>query len=100
VALDVIPALQEAGAIIQAFDPVAMEEAGKLLPNVNWMKDTDAALAGASVAVILTEWNEFRSLDFEAAKAIMAAPVLVDLRNVYNPEEMTKTGFAYSSIGR
>ncbi|HBM90377.1 MAG TPA: UDP-glucose 6-dehydrogenase, partial [Rhodospirillaceae bacterium] len=100
VALDVIPALQEAGAIVQAFDPVAMEEAAKLLPNVNWMKETYETLQDASVAVILTEWNEFRALDFEQVKQVMKEPVLVDLRNVYKPEEMKKTGFAYSSIGR
>lgn len=100
VALDVIPALQKAGAKVQAFDPVAMEEAGKLLKDVNWMKGVYETLNGAHVAVILTEWNEFRSLDFERAKQTMAAPVLVDLRNVYKPEDMAKTGFKYSSIGR
>jgi UDPglucose 6-dehydrogenase len=100
VALDVIPALQKAGAIVQAFDPVAMDEAGRLLPDVSWKTDTYATLEGASVAVILTEWNEFRSLDFERAKGLMAAPVLVDLRNIYKPDDMAKTGFAYSSIGR
>jgi UDPglucose 6-dehydrogenase len=100
VALDVIPALQQAGAIVQAFDPVAMTEAGKLLPNVNWMKDTYDALSGASVAVILTEWNEFRAIDFDRAKQLMAAPVLVDLRNVYKPDEVRAKGFSYSSIGR
>ena len=100
VALDVIPALQAAGAVVQAFDPVAMGEAAKLLPNVNWMNDTYDALQNASVAVILTEWNEFRSLDFDRAKQIMKAANLVDLRNVYKPEEIAKTGFTYSSIGR
>ena len=100
VALDVIPALQAAGAVVQAFDPVAMGEAAKLLPNVNWMNDTYDALQNASVAVILTEWNEFRSLDFDRAKQIMRAANLVDLRNVYKPEEIAKTGFTYSSIGR
>ena len=100
VALDVIPALQTAGAVVQAFDPVAMGEAAKLLPNVNWMNDTYDALQNASVAVILTEWNEFRSLDFDRAKQIMKAANLVDLRNVYKPEEIAKTGFTYSSIGR
>jgi UDPglucose 6-dehydrogenase len=100
VALDVIPALQQAGAIVQAFDPVAMEEAGRLLPNVSWMKNTYDALTGAALAVILTEWNEFRSIDFEKAKSLMATPVLADLRNVYKPEDIAKTGFAYSSIGR
>jgi UDPglucose 6-dehydrogenase len=100
VALDVIPMLQKEGAIIQAFDPVAMKEAEKLLPNVQWKMDTYDALQGTSVAVILTEWNEFRSIDFERAKQVMQAPVLVDLRNIYKPDEMEKTGFAYSSIGR
>jgi UDPglucose 6-dehydrogenase len=100
VALDVIPALQKAGAIVQAYDPAAMGEAAKLLPNVDWKKDTYETLQGASVAVILAEWNEFRSIDFARAKEIMASPVLVDLRNIYKPEEMAKTGFAYTSIGR
>ncbi|MDD3028889.1 MAG: UDP-glucose/GDP-mannose dehydrogenase family protein [Alphaproteobacteria bacterium] len=100
VALDVIPALQKAGALVQAFDPVAMKEAAKLLPGVVWTKDTYEALAGASVAVILTEWNEFRALDFKRAQKVMAAPVLVDLRNIYKPADMAKTGFSYSSIGR
>lgn len=100
VALDVIPALQKAGAVVQAFDPVAMGEAGKLLSGVTWTKDTYEALMGASVAVILTEWNEFRSIDFERAGKIMKAPVLVDLRNIYKPKEMATLGFKYSSIGR
>jgi len=100
VALDIIPALQKAGAIVQAFDPVAMKEAEKLLPNVAWKNDTYETLVGTCAAVILTEWNEFRSIDFEKAKGVMAEPVLVDLRNIYKPEDMAKTGFAYSSIGR
>jgi len=100
VALDVIPALQAAGATVQAFDPVAMKEAERLLSDVKWMNDTYAALADASVAVILTEWNEFRSLDFARAQSLMASPILVDLRNIYNPNEMVNTGFSYTSIGR
>lgn len=100
VALDVIPALQAAGAKVQAYDPVAMEEAGKLLSGVVWAKGVYEALQGTSVAVILTEWNEFRSLDLERMKQIMAAPVLVDLRNVYKPEDMQKVGVAYYSVGR
>jgi UDPglucose 6-dehydrogenase len=100
VALDVIPALQGAGATVQAFDPVAMNEAAKLLQNVIWAKDMYDALQGTSVAVILTEWNEFRSIDFPRAKTLMASPVLVDLRNVYKPEEVAKTGFGYYSVGR
>lgn len=100
VALDVIPALQKAGATVQAFDPVAMEEAEKLLSGVCWVKDIYAALQGTCVAVILTEWNEFRNLDFDRAQSVMVAPILVDLRNIYKPEEMAKTAFTYTSIGR
>lgn len=68
-----------------------MEEASKLLPNVNWVKDTYDALNGACVAVILTEWNEFRSLDFKRAKAAMAQSVIVDLRNIYKSDEVAHT---------
>jgi UDPglucose 6-dehydrogenase len=100
VALDVIPALQKAGAVVQAYDPVAMEEAGKMLPNVEWKKDIYSALEEACVAVILTEWNEFRAIDFERAKKLMSAPNLVDLRNIYKPEDVTKAGFSYGSVGR
>lgn len=100
VALDVIPALQAAGAIVQAFDPAAMNEAAKLLSDVDWKKGTYEALDGVCVAVILTEWNEFRSIDFDQAKKVMASPVLVDLRNIYKPEEMAKIGFTYRSVGR
>ncbi|MCL2468838.1 MAG: UDP-glucose/GDP-mannose dehydrogenase family protein [Alphaproteobacteria bacterium] len=100
VALDVIPALQKAGAKIKAFDPVAMEEAGKLLSDVTWAQGTYEALDGADVAVILTEWNEFRALDFKRVKKLMKSPVLVDLRNIYKPQEVLNQGFAYSSIGR
>ncbi|MER2519875.1 MAG: UDP-glucose/GDP-mannose dehydrogenase family protein [Bdellovibrionales bacterium] len=100
VALDVIPALQKAGATVRAYDPVAMAEAGRLLPDVVWTKGAYEALQGAAVAVILTEWNEFRSLDFERMKQAMLAPVLVDLRNVYKPEDMAKAGVSYYSVGR
>ncbi|MDX9746700.1 MAG: UDP-glucose/GDP-mannose dehydrogenase family protein [Syntrophales bacterium] len=100
VALDVIPALQAAGAVVQAFDPAAMEEAGRLLPGVTWAEDAYGALNGACVAVILTEWNEFRGLNFRRAGQLMERPILVDLRNIYKTEEMAKTGFAYYSIGR
>jgi UDPglucose 6-dehydrogenase len=100
VALDVIPALQKAGALVQAFDPVAMKEAAKLLPNVAWMNDAYEALDGACVAAILTEWNEFRALDLPRAKTLMTSPSLVDLRNIYKPEEMREAGFVYTCIGR
>ena len=98
--LDIIPALQQAGATVRAFDPAAMHEAEKLLPGVTWCEDAYQALQGADCAAILTEWNEFRALDLKRVRALLARPVLVDLRNVYNPADMAAAGFAYTSIGR
>ncbi|MCW2237638.1 UDP-glucose dehydrogenase family protein [Azospirillum canadense] len=98
--LDIIPALQAAGAHVRAFDPAGMEEAGKLLPGVEWTKDAYAALDGADCVAILTEWNEFRALDLKRVKKLLKRPVMIDLRNIYNPGDMAKAGFSYSSIGR
>jgi UDPglucose 6-dehydrogenase len=99
-ALAILPALIEAGATVRAFDPAGMEEAAKLLPGVEWCRDTYAALDGADCAAVLTEWNEFRALDLRRVKAALKRPVVVDLRNVYSPEEMAAAGFTYTSIGR
>jgi UDPglucose 6-dehydrogenase len=98
--LDIIPALQRAGATVRAFDPAGMPEATKLLPGVEWCADSYQALEGADCVAILTEWNEFRALDLKRVKALLKQPVMVDLRNVYNPADMAAAGFAYSSIGR
>ena len=98
--LAVVPALQKAGATVRAFDPEGMEEAKKLLSGVTYCDDAYAALEGADCAVLMTEWNEFRALDLARAKALLKAPVMVDLRNVYSPAEMAAMGFRYSSIGR
>ena len=100
VSLDIIPALQEAGAVIQAYDPAGMEEAKKLLKNVEWRKDAYDAMKGADAVAILSEWNEFRALDIEKTKGVLKSPIMVDLRNVYKPEEMRAAGFSYTSIGR
>ncbi len=99
-ALDILPALQAAGASIRAYDPEGMTEAGKLLPGVVWCRDAYDALAGADGATVLTEWNEFRALDFGRMREVMKGRVVVDLRNVYNPDEVVNAGFTYSSIGR
>jgi UDPglucose 6-dehydrogenase len=71
-----------------------------MLPGVTWCADAYEAAEGADAVVIVTEWNEFRALDLERVKTIMKAPVFVDLRNVYPPEEMREAGFSYRSIGR
>ena len=98
--LDIIPALQAKGAVIRAFDPAGRHEAEKLLPGVTWCGDTYETLEGASAIALLTEWNEFRVLDFKRARELMKTPVMVDLRNVYNPDDMEMAGFAYTCVGR
>jgi UDPglucose 6-dehydrogenase len=98
--LAIIPALQDAGAIVKAHDPAAMHEAGKLLPNVHWCDEPYAVAEGASAVVLITEWNAYRALDLEKLGAAMAQRVLVDLRNVYRNGEPQAAGFAYRGIGR
>ncbi|MFA5040115.1 MAG: UDP-glucose/GDP-mannose dehydrogenase family protein [Bdellovibrionales bacterium] len=100
VSLDVIPALQEAGAAVCAYDPEGVKEASKLLKNVLWCKNPYETMQGADAVAILTEWNEFRALDLEMMKALLKAPVMIDLRNIYKPEEIRAAGFTYVSIGR
>ena len=99
--LDVIPALLAMGATVRAFDPEGMEEAARILDgDVSFVDGPYSAVEGADVAVILTEWDQFRALDLDRVKLLMKAPVVVDLRNVYRPEDMRVRGFKYSSIGR
>ena len=98
--LDIAPALIAAGAKVQAFDPEGMHEAGKLLPDVIMKANAYDAVEGADAVVIITEWDQFRALDLDRVKLLMNQPVLVDLRNVYRPEDMLKRGFRYSGIGR
>ena len=100
VSLDVIPALQAAGASIQAFDPEGMEEAATLLPNVTWGQGSYDVLKDADAVVILTEWNEFRALDLERVRSLMKTPIMVDLRNIYRPDDVNALGFDYTSVGR
>ena len=98
--LDIVPALVAAGARVRAFDPESMDEARKVLSGIEFCDNAYDTMAGADVLAILTEWNEFRSLNLNRVKELMAAPVMVDLRNVYEPEMMAKAGFTYTSIGR
>jgi UDPglucose 6-dehydrogenase len=98
--LRILPALQAAGARIRAFDPAGMAEAAKHLSDLEWCDDAYQAVAGADALVVLTEWNEFRALDLERIKALLQAPVVVDLRNIYDPQSMAAAGFIYRSIGR
>ncbi|CAN7374782.1 UDP-glucose dehydrogenase family protein [Brevundimonas sp. LjRoot202] len=98
--LDVAPALIAMGATVQAFDPEGMAEAAQLLPDVVFKDGPYEAVEGADVVVILTEWDQFRALDLNRVKRLLRQPVMVDLRNVYRPEDMRARGFRYASIGR
>ena len=98
--LEILPALQAAGARVRAYDPQGMRQAAALLPGVEWRQDCRGALHGAHVGVILTEWQEFRSLDLAGLRACMAGNVLVDLRNICRPEDAAAAGFDYHCIGR
>ena len=98
--LDVIPELIAAGARVQAFDPEGMDEAKKLLNGVDFRAGPYDAVEDADVLVILTEWDQFRALDLDRVKLLMRRPVIVDLRNIYRPEEMRARGFDYASVGR
>jgi UDPglucose 6-dehydrogenase len=98
--LSMIPVLQRAGATVRAFDPEGMDEARKLLADVTYCADAYEAMDGADALVILTEWNQFRNLDLNRMKRLLRAPIVVDLRNIYDPDEMTAAGFRYDSVGR
>ena len=98
--LDILPELVAAGAKIKAYDPEGMEEAKKLLKGVEFCENSYATLKDADALIIITEWNEFRALDLDRVKSLMRSPVMIDLRNVYEPEDMIRRGFTYDSIGR
>ena len=99
-ALVILPALIEAGARLKAYDPEGMANARSEIDGVEWCDDAYSVMAEADALVILTEWNAFRALDLERVKQLMAAPVMIDLRNVYDPESMAKAGFRYVCVGR
>ena len=98
--IPLITALHDMGARVRAYDPVGMQQARQILPDVTYCDNPYACAKGADALVIVTEWEEFRALDFEQLKSVMAQPVMVDLRNIYRPEEIAKLGFRYLSIGR
>lgn len=98
--LDIIRALVERGATVRAYDPVAMPEAAKLLPDITYVEDEYGAVAGADVLVFITEWNQFRALDMKRVRDLMRSPKIADLRNIYEPSAMRELGFDYVGVGR
>jgi UDPglucose 6-dehydrogenase len=95
-----IAGLLDFGARVKAHDPVGMEQAKKELPDIEYYDDPYSCAGGADALVIVTEWRQFRALDLERIRTSMATPVIVDLRNIYRPEDVRSAGFKYESIGR
>jgi UDPglucose 6-dehydrogenase len=98
--IPLITALQDMGATIRAFDPVGMEQAKKVFENVTFCRDAYDCARGSHAIVIVTEWEQFRALDLKKMATIMATPVIVDLRNIYSPEDVIRNGFHYCGVGR
>ena len=98
--IPLITALQDMGAKVRAYDPVGMEQAKQVLTDVTYCRGPYDCVDEADAVVIVTEWEQFRALDLGRVSDLMACPVIVDLRNVYRPEDMKKHGFAYTCVGR
>jgi UDPglucose 6-dehydrogenase len=98
--IPLITALQDMGAKVRVYDPAGMEQAKSVIGNVMFCEDAYSCAEGAAALVIVTEWEQFRALDFARLKDVMERPVLVDLRNIYRPEEAARAGFVYESVGR
>jgi UDPglucose 6-dehydrogenase len=99
-AIPLITALQDLGATVRAYDPAGMEQVKPQLPGVHYCDGAYAAAEGAHAIVIATEWEQFRALDLNRLKAVMAQPVIVDLRNIYRADEMKRAKFKYVAVGR
>ena len=97
--LELIPALIKGGAMVNVYDPEGMENAKKIINDVQWCDNAYDALTGSDVGIILTEWNEFRALDLNRVKGEMRNPVILDLRNIYEMDEMSTAGFEYHCLG-
>lgn len=99
-AIEIIAGMIARGAAVKAFDPVAMEESRHFITGIEYATDEYDALDGADAMVIVTEWNQFRALDFDKVKSLLGSPKIADLRNVYEPSDMRELGFEYVGVGR
>jgi len=99
-AVGIIRCLLDEGAKIRAYDPVARQEAMKVLPDIDYADDEYTAVKGADALVFVTEWNQFRALDMIRIRDLMTTPKIADLRNIYEPEDMREFGFEYVGVGR
>ena len=99
-ALKIVEGLQREGVKIRAYDPIAMDNARQVLRDVAFCNDEYSTAEGSDVLVLATEWNQFRALDLKRIRSLMRAPAVVDLRNIYEPQEMARLGFRYRCVGR
>ncbi len=98
--IDIINRLQEEGAIIKAYDPQAMRVAQRVLKDVEFCKDPYEVADGSDALVICTEWDEFKELDLDRIRKLLTHPIMIDGRNIFDPDEMDRKGFLYKSVGR
>ena len=98
--IPLVTGLLDMGAKVRAHDPVGMEAARRELPDIEYCEDPYLCARGADALVVVTEWAQYRALDLERLKSELARPVLVDLRNIYRPEDVAPHGFTYESVGR
>jgi UDPglucose 6-dehydrogenase len=98
--IPLITALQDMGASVRVFDPIGMDQARKVLTDVSFCDDAQDCVRGAHALVVVTEWEQFRALDLKELATIMACPVIIDLRNIYSPEDAMRNGFHYCGVGR
>jgi len=99
-AIEIIAQLKKRGAIVKAYDPVAMDESRHYIDGLEYATDEYDAIDGADALVILTEWNQFRALDLDRVKELLSSPKIADLRNIYEPKVMRELGFEYVGVGR
>ena len=98
--MEIIHLLHHEGARVQVYDPAALDKAREFLPEVKLGHDAYEAAAGCDALVVVTEWNEFKQLDLQRLRSLMAFPFLLDGRNIYDPQAITRLGFVYSGFGR
>ena len=99
-ALTLIEQLLDEGAEVSAYDPEATENTREIFPQVRYAQTPYGAVEDTSAVVVMTEWDVFRNLDLQRVRELMTEPVIVDCRNIYNPEDLNSTGFRYSGVGR
>ena len=99
-ATEIVKGLLEAGASVRAFDPAAMEAFREDWPQIEYCENSHDAAAGADAVVIATEWNQFKALELKRLKELLKRPLIIDLRNIYEPSKIEAAGFDYISVGR